>query len=224
MKSRFFMPVLVLAIFVSWMISLGLGKWALPESKSRVSASFSQFLQPRVVLAWEPEFRLTSKTFENNQFIPPSMVYSGQLGSVCTGNNISPDLSWTQAGRGTRSYAVALYDVTANFTHWGIYNIPPTTTELLAGAGTPGGNALQVYNDAGIQGYSGPCPPPDLVPNGIHYYVFTVYALDKELNLTPSPDFPPGADGLYRAMVGHVIDQASLTGRFSCSDSASTCN
>lgn len=147
------------------------------------------------------------------------MVFSGTLGSVCTGGNESPQLSWTRAGRDTRSYVVTLFDVTANFAHWGIYNIPPDTTELREGTGTPGAaNVLQVYNDAGIQGYSGPCPPPDIVPNGIHRYVFTVYALDKMLDLTPSPDFPPGADALYRAMIGHVIDQASITGLFSCTN------
>jgi Raf kinase inhibitor-like YbhB/YbcL family protein len=223
MKTRIFTALLFLVIFVVWVISPGLGKSTKPLSASRVAADLRQLVQPQVALAGEPEFRLSSSTFENNQFVPSSMVYSGQLGSVCTGNNISPELSWTNAGRGTRSYTVALYDVTANFTHWGIYNIPATTTELAAGSGTPG-SGQQVYNDAGVQGYSGPCPPPDLVPNGIHSYVFTVYALDKELDLTPSPDFPPGADGLYRAMIGHVIDHASITGRFKCPDSANTCS
>jgi phosphatidylethanolamine-binding protein (PEBP) family uncharacterized protein len=60
-----------------------------------------------------------------------------------------------------------------------------------------------------------------LVPNGIHRYVFTVYALDKTLDIVPSPDFPPFADGLYRAMIGHVLDKASITGLFSCSDATS---
>lgn len=105
----------------------------------------------------------------------------------------------------------------------GDIDVPPTATELAAGSGTPG-SGQQVYDDAGVQGYSGPCPPPDLVPNGIHYYVFTLYALDEELDLTPSPDFPPGADGLYRAMIGHAIDHASIPGRFKCPDNASTCS
>lgn len=171
---------------------------------------------------WEHKFRITSTTFENDQTVPAVMVFSGTLGSVCTGGNESPELSWTPAERGTRSYVVTLFDVTANFAHWGVYNIPPDTTELAAGAGTPGSPALlQVYNDAGIQGYSGPCPPPDIVPNGIHRYIFTVYALDKTLDLTPSPDFPPEAAALYRAMIGHVIDQASITGLFSCTDVSS---
>jgi len=171
---------------------------------------------------WNHKFRVVSSTFENNGPIPASMVFNGQLGSNCTGGNQSPQLSWTRAGRGVRSYAVTLFDVTANFAHWGAYNIPPDTTELNAGAGDPANASLQqVYNDAFLLGYSGPCPPPDLVPNGSHFYVFTVYALDKMLDLTPSPDFPPYADGLYRAMIGHVIDQASITGIFRCADASS---
>lgn len=151
------------------------------------------------------------------------MIFSGTLGSVCNGGNTSPELSWTSAGPLTRSYAVTLFDVSANFTHWGVYNISPRVTGLAEGAGAPTNTALlQVYNDAGIQGYSGPCPPPDIVPNGIHHYIFTVYALDEMLpidfNLT---DFPPQADALYRAMIGHVINTASITGLFSCANSSS---
>jgi len=168
------------------------------------------------------KFRITSSTFSNGATIPPSMVFSGTLGSVCTGGNNSPELSWTRGEGRTQSYVVAVFDVTANFAHWGVYNIPADTTELAFGAGAPGSTSLpQVFNDAGIQGYSGPCPPPDLVANGIHQYVFTVYALDKQLNLAQSADFPPGADALYRAMIGHVIEQASITGLFSCSNASS---
>jgi Raf kinase inhibitor-like YbhB/YbcL family protein len=167
-------------------------------------------------------FRVTSSTFENNGPIPASMVFNGQLGSTCNGGNQSPQLSWTRSGHHVRSYVVTLFDVTANFAHWGVYNIPPDTTELDAGAGAPGNaNLQQVYNDAAIQGYSGPCPPPDIVPNGTHYYVLTVYALDRMLDLAPSPDFPPFADELYRAMIGHVIEEASITGLFSCANASS---
>jgi len=224
MKTRILLLLLVLAIFVLWAGSPGHGKAASPLSTSVAAAAQPRQQEPQVADDQDQEhhFRLRSSTFENGQTIPPSMIFNGQLGSVCTGGNTSPDLSWTHAPRGTRSYAVAVFDVTANFAHWGIYNIPPDTTQLALGAGAPG-NGLQVFNDAGIQGYSGPCPPPGLVPNGIHRYVFTVYALDKELDLTQSPDFPPFADALYRAMIGHVIESTSITGLFSCTD-ANSCS
>ncbi len=220
MKTRFFMLFILFTIFGPMVVSAGHRNANQPASASIPAAAF-QLDHHAVLVAsdWEHPFRLTSKTFENEGQIPASMVFSGTLGSVCTGGNESPELSWTHAGRGTRSYVVALFDVSANFTHWGVYNIPPDTTELPAGAGAPGSTTeQQVYNDAVIQGYTGPCPPPGSVTgtNGIHRYVFTVYALDKELDLIPSPDFPPSADALYRAMIGHVIDHASITGLFNC--------
>jgi phosphatidylethanolamine-binding protein (PEBP) family uncharacterized protein len=100
-------------------------------------------------------------------------------------------------------------------------------TELPAGAGTnisgvPQIKFPQISNDTFNSGYAGPCPPPDIVPNGIHKYLFTVYALDTTFNL---PQFPPGfpapAETLFRAMIGHVIETATITGLFSC-DNAPT--
>jgi Raf kinase inhibitor-like YbhB/YbcL family protein len=165
-------------------------------------------------------FTVSSTTFENNGFIPASMVFSGILGSTCTGGNQSPELSWTRAPGNVRSYAVVLFDVTASFTHWGMYNIPVTTTELPQNAGVAGSTfGAQVLNDALNFGYSGPCPPPDIVKKGIHTYVFTVYALDTQLELPfPSPDFPPTGAALFRAMIGHVLDTARITGLFKCTD------
>jgi Raf kinase inhibitor-like YbhB/YbcL family protein len=164
-----------------------------------------------------PRFHVTSSTFQNDTLVPASMVFNGTLGSVCIGGNMSPELKWTKAAPWTRSYAVVTYDVTANFTHWGVYNIPPDVTELLANAGVATSSYPQITDDAGNVGYAGPCPPPDIVPNGIHRYLFTVYALDTKLDL---PAFPPGfpapAETLFRAMIGHVIETATITGLFSC--------
>lgn len=63
-------------------------------------------------------------------------------------------------------------------------------------------------------GYDGPCPPwNDELP---HRYVFTLYALD-----VPSLDVPArftGQDALA-AMQGHVLAQASVTGRYTLNPS-----
>jgi Raf kinase inhibitor-like YbhB/YbcL family protein len=223
MKIRFVL-LFVLAVAVVPLILSARYSGAQSVSSSRILSLVS--LNPAATQAasdWDHAFKVSSTTFVNDQLIPASMVYSGTLGSVCTGGNQSPQLSWTPVG-GTRSYAVTLFDVTANFVHWGVYNIPSNVTELAQGAGNPSSTTeFQVFNDAGIQGYSGPCPPPDIVPNGIHRYVFTVYALDAMLDLEPSPDFPPEGAALYRAMIDHVIAQASITGLFSCTE-ASSCS
>jgi phosphatidylethanolamine-binding protein (PEBP) family uncharacterized protein len=65
----------------------------------------------------------------------------------------------------------------------------------------------------------GHVPPADYPPN-VHHHVFTVYALDTDLNLPFSANFPPTALTLYRALVwagdsGHVLASASITGLYS---------
>jgi Raf kinase inhibitor-like YbhB/YbcL family protein len=75
------------------------------------------------------------------------------------------------------SFVVIAFDETAGFTHWGMYNIPRTTTKLPENAGRVGSPfGLQTVNVFDDQSYGGPCPPREVAPI-IHAYVFTVYAL-----------------------------------------------
>jgi phosphatidylethanolamine-binding protein (PEBP) family uncharacterized protein len=77
-----------------------------------------------------------------------------------------------------RSFVVALFDVTASFTHWGMHNIAAGTNSLPAGGGVAGSPCgAQVYNDFYDQSYDGPCPPVGVQPYS-HQYVLTVYAVD----------------------------------------------
>jgi len=166
-------------------------------------------------------FRVTSTTFSDGGTLPLSMVFN-QCTPYPGGGNMSPELSWTNAPRDTRSFVVVCYDVTASFTHWGMYNIAPTTTELPENAGIAGSRfGLQAHNDFGRNNleYDGPCPPPQLNPP-VHHYVFTVYALDIGALALPSfPDFPPGAEALFQALIQagrreHILASASISGFF----------
>lgn len=170
---------------------------------------------------------LTSTTFSNDGTLPLSTIDNIQVNGVntCTasgaaGADQSPELSWRHAPHNTRTFVVVLYDTTAAFTHWGMYNIPAGTTSLPANAGAPGSSfGSQINNDFGDPGYDGPCPPAN-VPPDVHHYVFTVYALDSELEVSSSANFPSNAETLYHALIraardGHVLASASLTGLFS---------
>jgi Raf kinase inhibitor-like YbhB/YbcL family protein len=179
------------------------------------------------------QFSLRSSTFKNNQTMPLSTIYNYQYNgtNICSidgspGGDESPELSWSNAPRGTRTFAVTTFDVTAGVVHWGMYNISTETTELPENAGVTGSSygeqVINLYGSAGTNAdlnYGGPCPPADYPPN-VHHYVFTVYALDTELKLPSSTDFPPTALTLYRALVwagssGHVLASASITGLYS---------
>lgn len=173
-------------------------------------------------------FLVTSTTFQNGQRLPQVMIENIiQSGiNICApdgspGGNQSPELSWTGAKPGTASFAVVLYDVTAAFTHWGMYNIAPQTTELPQNAGVPGStDGPQIVNDFffGAQ-YDGPCPPSTVKPF-THKYVFTIYDLDIVLHLHSTENFPATAETLYQALIragqhGHILAKANIFGTYS---------
>ncbi len=131
-------------------------------------------------------------------------------GFGCNGQNVSPELSWRDAPKGTKSFAVTVYDPDAptgsGWWHWVVVNIPANVTKLERGASEkamPKG-AVEVTNDYGIEGFGGACPPKGDKP---HRYIFTVYALDvPKLDITPKTNAPV-AGFMINA---HTIGKASI--------------
>jgi Raf kinase inhibitor-like YbhB/YbcL family protein len=199
--------------------ALGLRAWLAAGALSALSVGVMQ--------AHEAEFRVTSSTFKNGSQLPTTLADNFLVNgvNVCTadgslGGNLSPDLSWENAPEGTRSFAVVMFDETASFTHWGMFDIPASTRFLPFGAGAAAStDGLQVNNDFGSHGYEGPCPPAGVAPDA-HHYVFTVYALDTKLELPVLANFPQNAETILRALAqagaeGHVLGRASIGGFFS---------
>jgi len=142
-------------------------------------------------------FRLTSTAFENGRAIPRRFT--------CDGEDVSPDLWWTDAPVEAESLALVMDDPDARgFTHWVVFDMNGVASGGLpeAIAATPDAPP-QGTNDFGRPGYGGPCPP-----SGTHRYVFTLYALDRLLGLAGAPR----ARQVREAMAGHVIGEARLTG------------
>ncbi len=176
----------------------------------------------------QESFQLRSTTFSSNSTLPISMILNNQVNGVntCSANGAagydeSPELFWTGAPKGTQFFAVVLYDVTASFTHWGMYNISGNVNRLPENAGVANSSfGPQIENDFVLgQQYDGPCPPANVAPN-THKYVFTVYALSKKLSLPGSTNFPANAETLYQALIragqqGEILGEASLTGLYS---------
>ena len=128
------------------------------------------------------------------------------------GGNVSPPLSWSVPPAGTQSMAVICDDPDApagTWTHWVLFNLPPDTVALPAGipgqAALPTG-ATEGLNDYHRTGYDGPWPPP----GAPHRYFFTVYALDRRLELNANAT----RSALLAAMRGHVLAKGSLQGVF----------
>jgi Raf kinase inhibitor-like YbhB/YbcL family protein len=176
----------------------------------------------------QESFQLHSTTFSSDSTLPISTILNNQVNGVNTcsasgaaGYDESPELSWTGVPRGTQSFVVVLYDVTASFTHWGMYNIGGNVTQLPENAGKAGNSyGLQVENDFGLgQEYDGPCPPANVAPD-THKYVFTVYALKTKIGLPGSANFPANGETLYHALIragqqDQILGEASLTGLYS---------
>lgn len=124
-----------------------------------------------------------------NNFTLTSSDLKGQLtikqefnGFGCSGENISPQLSWENAPKGTKSFAITVYDPDAptgsGWWHWVVFDIPSNKTTLASGFGNSDSKeAIQSITDYGKTGFGGACPP---VGDKAHRYIFTVHALDIE--------------------------------------------
>jgi Raf kinase inhibitor-like YbhB/YbcL family protein len=126
---------------------------------------------------------LTSTSFKDGDYLEADHVVSAEYGFGCSGGNVSPQLAWSGAPQGTRSFAVNCFDPDAptgsGFWHWVVINIPANVSELALGAGNPKSGklpagAIQIRNDVGTAEYVGPCPPQGDHP---HRYLFTVFAV-----------------------------------------------
>ncbi|MFJ5776150.1 YbhB/YbcL family Raf kinase inhibitor-like protein [Streptomyces sp. NPDC093094] len=156
-------------------------------------------------------FALTSAAVQDGGAWPAGQL-SGLFG-IPGGQDLSPQLTWSGAPEGTRSYAVTVYDADAptgsGFWHWAVADIPATVTELTEGAGDMGGpglppGAFQLPNDARLARFVGAAPPPG---HGPHRYFVVVHALDVESIGVP-PEATPAALGF--AMLGHTLARAVL--------------
>jgi Raf kinase inhibitor-like YbhB/YbcL family protein len=152
-------------------------------------------------------FTLTSTAFKDGDAIPMSVVYD-KMG--CKGGDHSPQLSWTGAPAGTKSFAVTIYDPDAKtgsgWWHWTVFNIPASVDHLDTDAGAESGKglpkgAVQGRTDFGFSHFAGPCPPET---DGPHRYHFTVYAL--KVDKLPG-DVDKDASG---AMVGMYLQKDML--------------
>jgi Raf kinase inhibitor-like YbhB/YbcL family protein len=154
---------------------------------------------------------LTSSDMKPGGKIADEQAFNG---GDCTGRNVSPALSWSGAPRGTKSFAVSVYDPDAptgsGFWHWWVTNLPSDATGLPKGAGSGTGlpvGAVQAPNDFGEIGYGGPCPPKGTP----HHYQITVYALDAD-KLDVDNDASPAAVGFN--VHAHTLAKATLVGLY----------
>ena len=153
-------------------------------------------------------FTLESKTLGGN-----STTLEEFNGFGCTGENTSPQLSWSNAPEGTKSFAITMYDPDAptgsGWWHWVVFDIPSDVNELLKNAGNiekglMPKDAIQSLTNYGVPGYGGPCPPEN---HGLHQYIITVHALKVD-KLGLDENTNPAIVGYY--LWNNTIAKASI--------------
>lgn len=147
--------------------------------------------------------KMQSSSFKHGEMIPTKFT--------CDGVNISPQLSWSDAPGGVKTFSIVCDDPDApsgTWVHWVIFNIPAHINELSEAIPTieqlPTGGVHGI-NDFGNPGYGGPCPP-----GGTHRYYFKIYALSEELNEKPGMTKAQ----LLKAMEGKIMAEGQLMGKY----------
>jgi Raf kinase inhibitor-like YbhB/YbcL family protein len=160
---------------------------------------------------------LTIPAWPDGQPIPLKFTQAGE--------QVSPELKWTNVPAGTQSIVVNMLDpdVSVNRTtetqpHWIVWNIPATATGLPEGVkpGAEQPDGMRQISASGPQ-YRG---PGAAATGPLHHYTFEVYALDTKIDVTPSTGATPVAAAVdtraavMKAMQGHIIGKAVYVGLF----------
>jgi Raf kinase inhibitor-like YbhB/YbcL family protein len=145
--------------------------------------------------------KITSDAFLDKEYIPAKYARANE--------DINPPLTLSETPVEAKSFALIMDDPDApgrTFTHWVVYNMAPGTLQIMEGSLPM--NGIEGISGYGEKSYGGPAPP-----SGTHRYIFTVYALDSEID----PDENMDAGKLRAVMDGHIIDTAHITGLYSAS-------
>jgi phosphatidylethanolamine-binding protein (PEBP) family uncharacterized protein len=78
---------------------------------------------------------MAAMTLSSADLKPGATISSAQIYPRCGGENISPQLSWSGAPAGTKSFVLTMIDTSvkpAQWSHWVVVDIPATATSLLS--------------------------------------------------------------------------------------------
>lgn len=144
------------------------------------------------------------------QVSSPAFPEGGEIPVKYTkeGEDASPGLEWSGVPDEAQSLIVICHDPDApapdGFTHWLVYDIPPSTTGIAEGKGA---QFTEGANDFGETGYGGPFPPGD---HGTHRYYFWVGALDTTLDANQGLS----RRELLERIEGHVLAEGRTLGTY----------
>ena len=148
------------------------------------------------------EFTLRSTAFADGGVVPERLT--------CTGEGVSPDLSWTGTPTDATQLALVVRDRNeGGLVHWVVSGIDPFVQGI--GEGGVPENAVEGHNDAGAVGWLALCPPAG---TGTHTYEVALLALPGVVVV------PPDATGAQAAALleASAGERAVLTGTVTAGD------
>lgn len=157
---------------------------------------------------------LKSNSFNDGSPIPAKYT--------CTGENISPQLTWQDAPENANSYLLIVDDPDAQrvvgktFVHWMIL-LPKDASELaegISGKKSPSSVGIEFNNDFNTTFYGGPCPPKG---SGKHTYRFTLFALSRdmqEVKQQVTTHAPLTAEATKQLFGKDIVGEARITGTY----------
>ena len=168
-------------------------------------------------------FLLTSTTFKDGGMLPKRVA----AGAPCAlkGDNLSPQLSWTNPPAGTKSYAIVEFSEEGgaglgtwqnNYSHGVgdvnlvVYGIPASVTSLAEGElSKPSPNYVGGKNRFGQTIWRGMCAPAGA--SAPHHYLIKMIATDLDAKaLLPGLTYPE----LITRLEGHALDAAIMVGLY----------
>ena len=162
----------------------------------------------------ETPFTIRSATFKDGELMPVRVSNRDRPGGPanCVGQNVSPQLSWSEPPEGTKSYALMAVNMEGHaglgYVNMLVYGIPADVRSFAEGElGKPSDKFTGGSGAMKDGTFSGPC----VAHNWNFHYTFMVIATTLE-----PKELPPGLTlpQLQAKLEGHVRRAAAIVGRF----------
>jgi Raf kinase inhibitor-like YbhB/YbcL family protein len=160
-------------------------------------------------------FTLESKTFSDGKVMPKKVANSSAANPNCVGENVSPELHWSNVPDGTKSLVLLMSDpegrAPSGVSHWVAYGISPTLAGFAEGETSKASDKyVGGKSTMGVGNYSGPCTPP----GPAHHYTFVLIATDFETGDLPAGLTRDDVIAKFGPPPAHVKGSTGLIGLF----------